>query len=137
MPADATVPLLCSRSPRRAQLLRDAGLAFEPGEAPDVDETPPAGLAVLDVARALAVAKARVAASRAPGRRVMTADTTVVLDGAILGKPADAAEAKRMLRALSGREHLVVTGVAVAHGHRVESGDDRTRVRFRELSDGE
>lgn len=137
MPVPARPPLLCSASPRRAALLEAAGLVFERGPSPDVDETPPAGVAPEDVAEALAVRKARVAAARAPGRTVLCADTTVVLDGEILGKPADAADAARTLRALSGRTHAVVTGVAVARDGDVVSGADRALVTFRPLDDAE
>ncbi|MFO0932998.1 MAG: Maf family protein [Planctomycetota bacterium] len=137
MPGPARPPLLCSASPRRAALLGAAGLAFERGPSPDVDETPPEGVPAEEVAEALAVRKARVAAARAPGRTVLCADTTVVLDGVLLGKPADAADAARMLRALSGRTHAVVTGVAVARDGEVASGADRARVTFRPLDDVE
>jgi septum formation protein len=128
--------LLCSASPRRAALLAAAGVDFEPGRAPEVDETPPAGVAPAEVARALAVRKARAAAARAPGRVVVTADTVVLLGDEILSKPADAADARRMLRALSGRTHRVVTGVAVARDATVLSASDETSVEFRALSDG-
>lgn len=137
MPAPARPPLLCSASPRRAALLEAAGLAFERGPSPDVDETPPEGVPADAVAEALAVRKARVAAARAPGRAVLCADTTVVLDGALLGKPADAADAVRILRALSGRTHAVVTGVAVARDGALESAADRALVTFRALDDAE
>lgn len=129
--------LLCSGSPRRAALLAAAGVPFERGPAPDVDETPPPGVPAAAVAEALARRKAAVAAARAPQRTVLTADTVVVLDDLALSKPADPADARRMLAALSGREHLVVTGVAVARGPRVESGCDVARVRFRPLRDDE
>lgn len=125
--------LLCSGSPRRADLLGAAGLAFERGPAPDVDETPPAGVPAPEVALALARAKAARASARAPDRVVLCADTTVVVDATILGKPADAAEAAAMLRALSGRAHLVVTGVAVALRGRIVAARDEARVTFRAL----
>jgi len=137
VPASARPPLLCSASPRRAALLTAAGLAFERGPSPDVDETPPPGLASDAVAEALAVRKAVVASRRAPGRVVVCADTTVVLDGALLEKPADAADAARMLRALSGRTHLVVTGVAVARDGALAHGADRAEVAFRPLAEAE
>lgn len=137
MPAPARPPLLCSASPRRAALLEAAGLAFERGPSPDVDETPPAGVPADAVAEALAVRKARVAAARSPGRTVVCADTTVVLDGVILGKPLDAADAARTLHALAGRTHAVVTGVAVARDGALASGADRALVTFRALDDAE
>lgn len=129
--------LLCSSSPRRATLLAAAGVPFERGPSPDVDETPPRGLPADEVAEALAVAKAQAAAAKAPGRVVLTADTTVVLDAALLEKPVDAADAQRMLRALSGRKHLVVTGVAVARDGTLLHGRDVTEVVFRDLTDAE
>jgi len=129
--------LLCSGSPRRADLLGAAGIPFERGPAPDVDETPPPGVPAAHVALELARAKARRAAERAPDRVVLCADTTVVLDEAILGKPADAAEATGMLRALSGRTHLVVTGVAVVARGVLHAARDEARVTFRALSEVE
>ena len=137
MPGPARPPLLCSASPRRAALLGAAGLVFERGPSPDVDETPPEGVPAEAVAEALAVRKARVAAARAPGRVVLCADTTVVLDGVLLGKPADADDAARMLRRLSGRTHAVVTGVAVARDGDLRSGADRAEVTFRSLDAAE
>ncbi len=131
------VVLLCSASPRRAALLAQAGIPFERGPAPAVDETPPPGLPPDEVAEALAVRKARAVASHAPGRTVLAADTIVVLEGEILGKPAGPGDARRMLAALSGRVHRVVTGVAVARGSEVRSGRASTDVEFRRLSPAE
>ncbi len=128
------LPLLASRSPRRSALLRAAGIAFEQGPAPDVDETPPPGLTPGEVARALAERKARVAAARAPGRVVITADTVVALGERLLGTPADAGEAREMLAALAGREHVVATGVAVARDGRLLSGVAQARVAFQPLA---
>ena len=125
--------LLCSASPRRAALLASAGIPFELGPAPDIDETPPAGLAPGHVAKVLALAKARHASARAPERVVLCADTTVVLDDEILDKPRDPADAVAMLARLAGRTHRVVTGVAVARGHTV-SVEDEARVTFRAIS---
>ena len=108
------------------------GLSFEISPA-DVDETwrngePPA-------AHAERLAREKAAARPRPGAVTIGADTIVVIDGAILGKPRDAAEAGAMLRRLAGREHEVFTGVAVLHGGRAASGVTRTVVRFRELDD--
>ncbi len=131
----ATRPLLlCSASPRRAALLEAAGIAFERGAAPDIDETPPTGVAVDAVALSLAVLKARHASPLRPDRVVLCADTTVLLDGAILDKPRDVADATAMLHRLSGRTHRVVTGVALASKGRVFSRQDEARVTFRPLS---
>ncbi len=135
--------VLASRSPRRRAMLSDAGIHFEVHDYPDVDETPAAGLtAPHDVVRELAERKARAAALRTPHVVVLAADTLVFLDGAILGKPHDAAEARIMLRELAGREHEVATGVAVAGPDdeariRVVSGADSTRIAFRDLTDDE
>lgn len=113
--------LLASQSPRRAALLRDAGIPFALGPAPDVDERPPAGPPG-EVVQALAERKARAVAPKVPGRTVLTADTLVFFDGRPLGKPASDEEARAMLRALSGRAHSVCTGVALAR-----AGDDGVR----------
>jgi septum formation protein len=131
------VPLLCSASPRRVALLEEARLPFERGEAPGVDETPPPGLAPEDVPEALAARKARAAARRHPGRAVIAADTVVVLDGRVLGKPDGEAGARAMLRALSGRAHRVVTAVAVARDARLLLGRAAATVAFRPLSPAE
>jgi septum formation protein len=107
--------VLASASPRRAELLRAAGIEFDvmpanadesvhPGETPDA------------YVRRVADAKARAVLPRANGRPVVAADTVVVVDGAILGKPVDREDAKRMLRMLSGRAHEVLTGVCLLGG---------------------
>ena len=114
MSADRLVtPLvLASASPRRAELLRAAGIAFDVDVA-DVDETPLPDEQPDAHVRRLAETKARRVAARHPGRAVLAADTVVVVDGVILGKPAGPADARRMLALLSGRTHLVLTGVCV------------------------
>jgi septum formation protein len=81
--------------------------------------------------------KARAAASRLPGRAILAADTIVFLGEAILGKPRDAEDARRMLRLLSGRTHEVATGVALAHVGRIATRVERARVSFRALSEEE
>ncbi len=122
--------LLGSSSPRRAALLAAAGVPFEVAPAPDVDETPPPGAAADEVPVLLARRKALACAARAPGRVVVGADTVVILDGRVLNKPGTAAEARRMLAALSGRTHRVVTGVAVTDGVTVLGGSDLAEVEF-------
>lgn len=107
--------LLASASPRRAELLRAAGFSFAV-DSVDLDETPRPGEAAEPYVRRLADAKARAVAARHPAAMVLGADTTVVADGVILGKPADAAEAAAMLRRLQGRAHQVLTGVALVCG---------------------
>jgi septum formation protein len=124
--------VLASASPRRAELLRAAGFTFDVLVA-DVDEAVHPGEAPEAYVRRVAEAKGRAVASRAEGRRVLAADTTVVVEGVILGKPADAAEASRMLRALSGRTHQVLTGVWLDGACEVESTD----VEFVPLTDEE
>jgi septum formation protein len=126
--------ILASRSPRRAELLAAAGFAFEVLAA-DVDEAP---LDVEDPAEyveRLAIEKARAVFAMRPGARVLGADTTVTIDGEILGKPIDAADATRMLRLLSGRPHLVHTGVALVSDRGIQSGVDTTRVWFEVMTD--
>ena len=107
--------MLASASPRRRELLALLGVTFAVQPA-DVDETPWAGEPALDYVIRVAEDKANVAAERDPDALVIAADTTVDLDGTILAKPTDEADAERMLRALSGRAHEVHTHVVVAHG---------------------
>lgn len=140
---------LASRSPRRRELLKQIGVNFEllllredPKRGSDVDETPlPDELAdayALRIAGAKAEnAALRVAQRSLPRNPVLVADTTVVLDGQILGKPADAGHAIQMLQALSGCEHKVITVVAMAKLERVETRMSVSTVQFRELSETE
>lgn len=115
--------ILGSASPRRHELLARAGVAFEARPA-DVDERPRVGEApralVARLARAKALAVAR-RLGRAPPRLVLGADTIVVLDGAVLGKPADADDAARLLGRLVGRVHRVLTGVALVESEQLEA----------------
>jgi septum formation protein len=128
--------LLASASPRRAELLASAGFAFDVLPV-DVDEkrleTETPTLYVERVARA----KAAAALRRHPARVVVAADTVVVVDDLVLGKPTDEADARRMLAALSGRGHVVLSGVAVASGGLMMSRVEETTVWFRTLSEGE
>jgi nucleoside triphosphate pyrophosphatase len=104
--------VLASASPRRQELLRNAGIAFSAQPA-DIDETPLPGESAPECAQRLAREKARVVHSAFPRDYVLGADTIVVLDGAMLGKPQDRDDAVRMLRLLSGRTHEVITGVCL------------------------
>jgi len=104
--------ILASASPRRAELLTAAGIGFDVSPA-HIDESLRAGEAAAAYARRLAVEKAEVVRAQHPGRPVLAADTVVVVDGHVLGKPADEDDAKRMLRLLSGRRHEVLTAVAL------------------------
>ncbi|HET7634409.1 MAG TPA: Maf family protein [Burkholderiales bacterium] len=140
---------LASRSPRRRELLKQIGISFEIlllredlRRGVDVDETPLANEAPRDYVQRIARAKAANATLQT-GRRmlpsypVLTADTTVALDGRIFGKPADADEAAHMLQALSGRQHQVLTAVAVAGGDDVRTALSESTVEFRELAEDE
>jgi septum formation protein len=128
--------ILASTSPRRAALLAAAGISFQV-EAPDIDETPePQEFPERYVVR-LALAKARTVARRCPGRLVLAADTCVVIEERILGKPETAPEATQMLELLSDRLHDVVTGVALALDAREATSLARTRVQFVRLTPGE
>ena len=124
--------LLASTSPRRADLMRAAGYAFDVAPS-GVDEWPYPGGDPADYVESLARAKA----SGVPGDVVVGADTVVVLDGEVLGKPRDPADAVSMLRRLSGRTHEVVTGVAVRENGALRSGHARTRLTLRPLTHAE
>ena len=139
---------LASQSPRRLELLRQIGLA--PTVLPlrhaapraDVDEAPLLSEKALDYVQRIAGMKAEAGLRAVSGRRlpflpIVAADTTVTLDGDILGKPADAAEAAAMLRRYSGRVHSVLTAVAVAYQGRVEIAVSESAVRFADLTEAE
>ena len=159
--------VLASKSPRRQQLLRDLGINFRVEVIEGIQEDYPASMPAGEVAQFLAIQKANnyfrfssvppsppeggctdssplrelgglglEGASKAP-LLLITADTIVVLDGEVLGKPADAAEAHQMLRNLSGKVHHVITGVCVTTFERQESFADVTEVEFAELTDDE
>jgi septum formation protein len=136
--------ILASASPRRAELLRIAGIPFETF-AVDVDESPWPGESPEAHVRRLARVKAEAAAVGRPSETVLGADTVVVVDDEILGKPRTAADASAMLRRLSGRDHQVLTGVAVvkpvdataALDGRTVVEVERTRVWFSALTDEE
>ena len=122
--------VLASASPRRQELLRNAGIPFTVQPA-DIDETPLASEAPRDCAERLAREKAIAVWRNRPQDTVLGADTIVVLDGAIFGKPTDSGDAARMLRLLSGRVHHVITGMCIVKA--VDSGkwtvDSETRLR--------
>jgi septum formation protein len=126
--------ILASASPRRAELLASAGIRVEPVPSHLAEDFLP-GESPEEHVRRLAEAKARAVASRAAGRFFIGADTTVVRDGEVMGKPRDARDAARMLRALSGGPHEVITGFAVfdAVDQRIHAGTVRTRVHFKIL----
>src|SRR4029077_11895358 len=112
--------VLASVSPRRQELLRNAGIPFTV-QAADINETPLAGESPRDCAERLAREKALAVFRNQPREYVLGADTIVVVDDTILGKPRDAEDAARMLRLLSDRTHAVITGVCVV-GKKVGSG---------------
>jgi septum formation protein len=127
--------VLASASPRRAELLRAAGIDFEVQPA-NVDETIATGELPNEYVARLAEAKARLVYEQDFHRTVLAADTAVVVDAHILGKPLDDSDASRMLRMLSGRTHEVLTAVSVFHpGQIVDTRVDVTTVEFAELSD--
>ena len=129
--------ILASGSPRRKRLLQDAGLAFDVVQAPpDVEEEIAQGLEAEAEAMRRALAKAGFVAGMNPGAFVLGADTVVVLDGEILGKPSDGEDASRMLGLLSGRTHEVITAFALLGPETRHEEAVSTRVSFREI-DGE
>jgi septum formation protein len=126
--------ILASSSPRRAELLRAAGIDFTVRSA-DIDEAIRPNEPPRDYVVRLSREKARAVVRG--DELALGADTTVVINGEIIGKPADAEEAGRMLRALSGRWHEVLTGVTLARADRIISAVSSTRVKFAELSGAE
>jgi septum formation protein len=153
--------VLASASPRRADLLRAAGIEFDVRPA-DIDETMDPEETPDGYVRRVAQLKAEAATRREPGRVILGADTVVLIDYRVLGKPSDEADARRMLRLLSGREHVVMTAVCLINqagpaeigpaeigqaeaGHyvhqggskRIQTGVARTTVEFAPLSDPE
>jgi len=140
---------LASKSPRRQELLRQVGVEFEevrlreaPGRRRDVVEAPRADETPLDYVKRIARAKAVIGWQRMvrrdlPRRPVLGADTEVVLDGTIFGKPRDARDAMRMLAQLSGRTHRVITAVAVSWEAQVVRATSTSKVTFRTLAHDE
>lgn len=128
--------VLASSSPRRRLLLELIGIPHEVRPA-NIDEKLRPREAPRRHAERLAREKASAIATRSPDRITIGADTVVVINRKVLGKPADAAEAARMLRMLSGREHTVITAVAVARGRKIRSAVEEVRVKFRRLRDDE
>jgi septum formation protein len=128
--------VLASASPRRRELLNLIGIPHEVRPA-NIDETMRPREAPSRHAERLAREKASAIAVRDPDLITIGADTVVVVNRKVLGKPADAADAARMLGMLSGREHTVITAVAVSRGRKLRSAIEEVRVRFRRLSDDE
>lgn len=128
--------ILASKSPRRQELIRNITDDFEVIVS-EADETLPEGIAPEEAPVYLASVKARAVAAEHPDRTVIGADTVVILDDTVLGKPRDKDDAFRMLRALSGRIHTVVTGCCIIRGGRERAFGERTQVEFYPLSDSE
>ena len=128
--------VLASASPRRQELLRNAGITFEVQPA-HIPEDPLPGEAAKDCAERLAREKALAVARQRPHDIVLGADTVVVVDGKLLGKPSDAADAVRMLRMLSGREHQVITGVCLVVSGQPSVASETTLVTVSEITDKE
>ncbi|HLM79293.1 MAG TPA: Maf family protein [Terriglobales bacterium] len=126
--------VLASASPRRQELLRSAGINFEVQPA-DIPENALPGEAAKDCAERLAREKALAVARQRPHDCVLGADTVVVVDGQLLGKPSDAADATRMLRLLSGREHQVITGVCLVVSAQPSIASETTLVTVSEITE--
>jgi len=126
--------VLASASPRRQEMLRNAGIEFEVQPA-HIPEDPLPREAAKDCAERLARQKALAVAQKRPKDIVLGADTVVVVDGQLLGKPSDAADAVRMLRLLSGREHQVITGVCLVVDGKPSVASETTIVTVSELTD--
>jgi len=129
--------VLASASPRRIELLALIGIKPDRIDPADIDETPERDETPSRLAVRLARSKAGVVAARSPEAVVLAADTVVAVGRRLLEKPADEVEATKFLTLLSGRNHRVFTGVAVAHGGKVISRVVDTRVTFKVLSPAE
>ena len=129
---ETSILVLASASPRRQELLRNAGIPFTVSPS-NVPEQPQAGEKPRDCAERLAREKALAGFAQHPSQPVLGADTIVVIDGEMLGKPHDEADAMRMLRLLSGRTHEVITGVCLVgpqlrtENQKLETGFEETR----------
>jgi septum formation protein len=131
--------ILASRSPRRAEILRAAGWPFD-AVAADIDESLREDEDAVSYVKRLALTKAQTVAANFTEGHVLGADTTVVVDGELLGQPLDDEDARRMLRLLSGKWHEVLTGVALLRAGTEALAlvdHETTRVRFAEMSDQE
>jgi septum formation protein len=134
-PAILSPVILASQSPRRAEILRRAGIPFSVRPA-CLDETPRSGERPAEYVERLAQEKAAVVPAES-NEIVLGADTTVVIDGEMLGKPADVADARRMLALLAGRRHEVMTGICLRRGDQCVSDTAVTEVWFALMSEEE
>lgn len=128
--------ILASQSPRRKQLLEWAEIDFKIMLHP-TDETYPEGLSPEDVAIHIAIEKAKAVVPKAGGKTVIAADTIVVLNNEIIGKPKDRDDAIQILTKLSGAKHTVITGVCIASQIKEQHFSDATTVQFHPLSDAQ
>ncbi len=128
--------ILASKSPRRQELIRKITESFEVIVS-EADEVLPENIQPEEAPVYLSQIKAEAVAALHPERVVIGADTVVILDGRVLGKPKDRDDAVKMLRELSGKVHTVVTGCSILLGERKRSFGERTRVEFYPLSDRE
>jgi len=128
--------VLASASPRRRQLLELIGIEHEVLPS-NIDETLRPRETPRRHAERLAREKASAIATREPGKITVAADTIVVINRKVLGKPRDEDDARRMLAMLSGREHTVITAVAVARGRKLRSAVEEVKVKFRRLREDE
>lgn len=128
--------ILASGSPRRRELLRGLGLEFEIYK-PEVDESRLDNERPEDLCRRLSRIKAMAGSQKFHDSIIIAADTIVVIDGLILGKPSDREDAFNMLRTLQGREHEVLTGLTVCSDTKIISHVEHTRVKFRQLGDSQ
>ena len=130
--------LLASNSPRREELLRGIDIDFEVKVLPDIDESYPDNIPSEEIAEFVAIKKAKpYAASLHEDELLLTADTIVLLEDKVLGKPADKEEAKQMLRQLSGKTHRVITGVCLTSAKKQTSFSATSDVEFGKLTDQE
>jgi len=130
--------VLASNSPRRKELLSGLDLEYEVKTLPDIDESYPASLRREEIPRYIARRKADAYRSlMKPDTLLITADTIVYLDGKVYGKPTDNADAKRILRELSGRVHEVITGVCLTTQEKQVAFESVTRVKFSVLDEEE
>jgi len=128
--------VLASGSPRRAEILNSVGWTFTK-DVPDIDESEREGELPEDYVQRLAEEKAQAVSHLHPDSIILAADTTVVIDEQIIGKPVDLEDARRMLSMLSGRWHDVLTGVAINKNGNIAIGMERTGVKFAEMNEAE
>lgn len=130
--------ILASNSPRRKELLSGLDINYEIKTLPDIDESFPADLQGEDIAVYIAKEKAAAYLSQLEEKTLLiTADTIVLLDGKVYGKPADESEAKQMLSDLSGKTHIVATGVCITTREKQHAFGVSSEVRFAQLEKGE